>query len=151
MVPFFVAAGESFVVERQHLIGELPKGLQFVPPQVVPIALGEAVDEERRFSSPKEHDAPKPSGLALPPSCDALLDHAAAEVGVDAPALGPAGRVAQRLVGNSVVAREAAERLGLEDAHSAPALSMIPRYITLSHIVNPGAWRQLVAKPNRTL
>ena len=52
---------QSPVVERQHFAGQLPEGLQFVPPDVVPIALSKTVDEERlraptealRFADPR--------------------------------------------------------------------------------------------------
>jgi len=51
---------------------------------IVAIALGEAVDEDRKPGTAMEDDAAKPPGRALAFACQPLLDSVAAEGGIDA-------------------------------------------------------------------
>src|SRR6266446_3705425 len=66
----------------KHLLSELSKRLQFVGSNVLTLALGKSVNEEREFSFAKQNYGPKSSGFALACPRDALFEDAAAKVGI---------------------------------------------------------------------
>lgn len=91
----------------------------FVSVDVGTVALGEAIDEERAFARAVQDDGAKAARLALPRPCQALLDDAAVQVGVDAPAFGAVDGIQHRPVRNPLLAGESLEPTVLEDFHAA--------------------------------
>jgi len=65
-----------------------------------------------------------------------LLDHAATQIGIDEPGLGSPDGIAELLISDPFMVREAGERLGPIDMHPAPAIfAMILSAIALSNIL----------------
>ena len=59
-----------------------------------------------------------PPDFPSPETRNALLDHAAAEIGIDLTVIGSMRSFSQSVVGDPLAPYEPVERLGLEDAHS---------------------------------
>jgi hypothetical protein len=143
IVPFLICRHQSLVVEREHFTGQLPECFQFVPPDVVPVALSETVDEKRLRAATKEYDAPKTSGFALSLPSQTLLDHAATQVSIDQPTFSLRNGLAKLFIGNPFTASEAGERFGFENAHPPAAMpSIMLSNIALSHTPCNLAWAQ---------
>ena len=83
IVSFFIAAASALSSNASISLASRRKAFQFVAPDIVPIVLGVAVGEERQSAASKQHDAAKAAGFALPLPRETLLDHAAAEIGID--------------------------------------------------------------------
>jgi len=114
----------------QDVPGCLLERLQFVSLDIVPAVLGETIGEERPIGPAIEDYGPVASGFARTGAGNALLDHAAAEIGVDLSSLGPLDRVLEDAVVDTVLVREADEPGVLEYPHMNAAIGL--EYITLS-------------------
>ncbi len=113
------ASQQSSTVQPQKFVGQQPIGLQLVPAQVVPSALGESVHEERKFASAKQHDRAEPARAATALARDSLLDHPAAEIGIDKSLGNALYGVAQRAFPDPLATCETRESLGFERTQSA--------------------------------
>lgn len=82
-------------------LGDVPQGLQFVIVDVLPLALGKAVEEERPILRSIGRDHAKPARSPLPWSRDTLLDEATTQIGADKPTLGSFDRLLQTRVTDS--------------------------------------------------
>jgi hypothetical protein len=82
---------------------------------VVLAALCKAVEKTRKSSRPEGDDGSETSRFTLASSSHTLLDEAGAEICVDESARCLMDRITERIVANTVLARETAEYLCDED------------------------------------
>src|ERR1039458_8481580 len=79
--------GNVRVAVSQQLRGEHSERHKLAVPNVALVTLGKAVNEERTIPGPPQNDRTEPAGVALTGAGNALLDHSAAQVRIDEPAL----------------------------------------------------------------
>src|SRR5271166_4082261 len=112
--------GERRIVVSQQLRREHLEGGKLVVADVVLIALGKAVDEKGPRPCPKQDDRAKSARFAPARGSDALLDHAAAKVGVDQPPAGIGNRFAQGCIRKPRFSDEPRKSLVFEYPHMPP-------------------------------
>jgi hypothetical protein len=114
IVPFLSAAANALSSITSISAASSRKALSS---DIVPIVLREAVDKERRGMAAEQDDAPEPTGHAFPLPSQALLDHTAAEIGIDQSSLGSSDGIPQDGIGNTLLGGESREGLSLEEPH----------------------------------
>jgi hypothetical protein len=102
----------------QQLAGELLEGHQLIVPDIVAIAFREPVDEERPLADPQQDQSAEAAGLSAALARDTLLDHTAAEIGIDQAPLDIRHRLPQIGIRDAHRARKARERLVPEYPHA---------------------------------
>ena len=118
IVPIFIAISSASSSSVSISAASKRKSSQLLSIDIVPIVLCEAVDKERSRLSSEQHDTAKSARLALSLTSETLLDHTAAEIGVDEAGLRPSNGIAESGSRNTFLCREPGEGLGLEEAHS---------------------------------
>ena len=111
------AAIKGGAIVRQELGSDVPQGLQLVVVDVLPLALGKAVEEERPILRSIGHDHAKPARSPLPWSRNTLFDEATTQIGVDKPTLGSLDRLFQTRVTDPLMPDETRDPFGFENPH----------------------------------
>jgi len=114
-------------VHFQKAACHTPPEIQLVWPDIVALALGEAVEKHRLPANPERHQGSiTAAAAALPRPGDALVDEAAAKVGIHQTAPGALGSFAKPCVADALAPRKAREFLGLENPQAAPLRTIHP-------------------------
>jgi hypothetical protein len=79
---------ELFLRERQDVPRGFSKQLQFVAPDIGPLALGESIYEDRPLSAPEHDDGAIRFRSSPPGSSNPLLDHPSAQISIHEPCIG---------------------------------------------------------------
>jgi hypothetical protein len=93
------------------------QSFQLVIINVVAVALGERIEKHRTPGRTVGDNHPEPTGTTLAGPRHALLDKAAAKIGVDNAPLGPLDRLTQAGVGNALPASKPLNASGQENPH----------------------------------
>src|SRR5581483_2336066 len=120
----------------------LAQVLELVVVDVVPVALGEAVEEHRPRAGPERDDRAEAAALALALAGHALLDEAAAQIGIDQALADIAHRLGQGRIVDPLPPLKPRERLALEHPHPDPLCVTMPHLgIDCKSPNRPATWR----------
>ncbi len=106
------------LVQLEHFTCQQSESLQFIPAEILPVALGEPVDKERKLALPEQYDRTEPARPALTLAGNALFDDSSSEISIDQTPPGSADSVAQGRIIHSLTVSKAGEHLRLECAQS---------------------------------
>ena len=89
--------------------------VEFVLPDILPLALGETEQEDRTVARAKSEKRSIAAAPALTCSRNPLFDQAPAKIRIDKPPFGPIDGLDQAAIQNPLSSSEASEWLGLVD------------------------------------